>query len=247
MNSSIFSAIFLLKRVLIGSIEHIFPIIISILFCVLFIKYSKLKFSSKQQYKALHALGCLVSLTVIAFHLYKISLEGYNITTDLPLYLCSLMALFIPVFTKYRKYWMFEILVFWILGGTVQGVVTPDIAVGFPSFDYFRFWAVHLGVLIIIFYAIFVFKMSPKLASVFKSYFALQAYVFLMILINYVLNANYFYLLEKPKSASLLDYFGDWPYYIIVVQIILIPYFLLIYLPFYWIEKRKKRIEEKTI
>lgn len=234
-------------RVVIGSLEHVIPVILAILFAVLFIKYAKNKLTRKQQEQYVHLFACSISLTVLVFHIYYALFESYDITADLPLYLCSLIALFIPVFTKYRKYWMFEILVFWILGGTFQGVVTPDIAVGFPSFDYFRFWAVHLGVLIIIFYAIFVFKMRPKLASVFKSYFALQAYVFLMILINYVLSANYFYLLEKPKSASLLDYFGDWPYYIIVVQIILIPYFLLIYLPFYLIERRRKRIEEKSI
>jgi len=129
---------------------------------------------------------------------------------------------------------------FWIIGGTLQAVLTPDIPLGFPNFDYFRYWVVHLGLLIVVFYATFVFDMQPKLKSVFKSFLALQIYVVIMVVINKILGANYFYLNEKPQSASLLDYFGDWPWYIIVVQIIIIPYFLLIYLPFYLIQKRKK-------
>ncbi len=240
MNFSVFSIIFLFNRVSLASIEHIFPIAISILFCILFIKYSQRKLNEKQQQKALHVLACLVSLTVIVFHLYKMSLGNYNITTDLPLYLCSFIALLIPVFTYYRKFWMFEILLFWVIAGTTQGVLTPDIPEGFPAFDYFRYWVVHLGLLIIIFYTIIVFKMKPTFKSIFKSFFALQLYVVFMVVINYALKANYFYLNEKPQSASILDYFGEWPLYIIVVQIIIIPYFLIIYLPFYLVERKSK-------
>ncbi|WP_242205549.1 YwaF family protein [Aestuariivivens insulae] len=243
MNFNLLDLIRLQSRVVIGGLEHVIPIIIATLFAVFFIRYAKNKLDTPKQEKYIHYFACLISLTVLAFHLYYYFFGEYNIVTDLPLYLCSLMALLIPFFTYYKKYWMFEILVFWAIGGFTQGVITPDIAIGFPSFDYFRFWAVHLGVLIIVFYAIFVFNMRPKLASVFKSYFTLQGYVFIVILINYALRANYFYLIEKPKTATILDYFGEWPYYVIVVQIILIPYFLLIYLPFYLIDRKKNKNE----
>ncbi|MBO6881416.1 TIGR02206 family membrane protein [Winogradskyella sp.] len=225
--------------VTIGSLQHILPILVAIGFTIFLIKYSNRKLNDNQKFRVIHFVACFVSLFIISFHLYRIGFDNYNFRTDLPLYLCSLMALIIPVFTYYRKYWMFEILVFWIIGGTIQGVITPDIAVGFPSFDYFRYWVVHLGLLSVIFYFIFVFKMKPTLKSVFKSFLALQIYVVLMIILNYLLDANYFYLNKKPKSASLLDYFGEWPYYIVVGQLIIIPLFLLIYLPFSVSERRK--------
>lgn len=139
---------------------------------------------------------------------------------------------------------MYEILVFWIIAGTSQGVITPDIAEGFPVFDYFRYWAVHLGLLIIIFYATFVFDMRPKFRSVFKSIIVLQIYIAVMMGLNYVLDANYSYLNYKPESASVLDYLGDWPWYLIQVQLLLIPYFLLIYL-FFQVGKNEKRLLSK--
>jgi hypothetical integral membrane protein (TIGR02206 family) len=242
MNFLIYYAIFLFNRVTVGSVQHVLPIILAVIFCVCIVGYAKFQLSQNQQNVVFNCIGCFVSFVVIAFHLYSIRLGNYKITTDLPLYLCSLIALLIPIFTYYKKFWMYEILLFWIIAGTTQGIITPDILEGFPAFDYFRYWIVHLGLLIIIFYATFVFNMRPKLKSVFKAFFALQVYLIFMVVINYVLKANYFYLNEKPQSASLLDYFGAWPLYIIVVQVIIIPYFLLIYLPFHLVERKRKNL-----
>jgi len=227
------------NSVSIGSLPHILPIIIAIVFSVLFIKYSKKNLNDKQQKTAIHILACFISLTIICFHAYNITIDIYNFKTDLPLYICSLMGIIIPVLTYSRKYWMFEILLFWIIGGVTQAIITPDITGGFPSLNYYRFWILHLGLLTVIFYFIFVFKMKPKLNSIFKSILALQIYVFIMMVVNYVLDANYSYLNEKPKSASLLDYFGEWPFYIWVVQLLIVPVFLIIYLPFF-LSNRKK-------
>ncbi|MGL5970743.1 MAG: TIGR02206 family membrane protein, partial [Cetobacterium sp.] len=38
--------------------------------------------------------------------------------------------------------------------------------------------------------------------------------------INKVLGTNYLYVNRKPSFNSPLNYFGEWPYYIIVVEIV---------------------------
>ena len=81
--------------------------------------------------------------------------------------------------------------------------------------------------------------MKPKLKSVFKSFLVLQLYMIVLMVVNYLLEANYSYLNEKPISGSVLDYLGDWPYYIIKVQLLLVPAFMLIYLPFFFLKKKK--------
>ena len=232
-----------LNRVQILSLEHIIPIGLALIIAVTLIRYAR-TISSESQQRLIHYIAIFISVSVIAFHIYCTLTTNYNIRTDLPLYLCSLLGIIIPIFTYYRKYWMFEILVFWVIAGTIQGVITPDIAEGFPSLDYFRYWIVHLGLLTVIFYSIFVLQLKPKFKSVFKSFLALQVYVIVMIVINYCLDANYFYLNRKPESASVLDYLGDWPYYIIVAQLIIIPLFSIIYIPFYISEVKKKSLSK---
>ena len=75
--------------------------------------------------------------------------------------------------------------------------------------------------------------MRPSLKSVGKSFLGMQVYMVLMFVLNYFLGSNYFYTNRKPDAATLLDLFGDWPQYVFVVELIVIPLFLLIYLPFF--------------
>lgn len=229
-----------LEAVHYGSLQHILPIVLALVFAIILIRFSNRKLNKSQQQNFFHGLGIFVSLTVLLFHIYLISKGNYSLVTDLPLYLCSFLALFIFIFTYYRKYWMYEILLFWILAGTSQAILTPDISEDFPSFEYIRYWIAHLGLIIIIIYATSVFKMLPTLKSVFKSFLAIQIFFVFSLLINYALDANYSYLSKKPNVASVLDYLGDWPKYIIVVEALLIPYFLIIYLPFYIIKTKAK-------
>ncbi len=230
-----------LGGVVMFSVQHIVPILLCIIFGGLLIGLAKKKLNYNQQKTLFSYLGWLVCLSVILFHV-NLALSGnYNLKGDLPLFLCSFMALFIPVFTSTLKYWLFEIFVFWIIAGTSHGIITPDVGGTYPDFEYFRYWIVHLGLYIIIFYAIIVFKMKPKLASVFKAVVAIQFYIILMALINYFLGANYSYLNHKPVSASVLDYLGEWPTYIIVIELLMIPYFLLIYFFFYIINKSRRQ------
>lgn len=238
MKLQLANCIIINNRVEIGSIQQVIPIAFAIVFSFLLFRFAIKSLTRQKQEKVLHWLAIFISLTVIAFHSYKISLGAYNLKTDLPLYLCSLLGLIIPIFTYYKKNWMYEILLFWIIAGTTQAIITPDIPIGYPSFEFFRYWIVHLGLVIVILYATLVLNYKPTLKSVFKSILALQVYVVFMILVNYVLDANYFYLNKKPESASLLDFMGEWPFYIIVGQLIIIPYFLLIYLPFHLVRKK---------
>ena len=64
-----------------------------------------------------------------------------------------------------------------------------------------------------------------------------NAYVALLIPINYLLNANYFYLMSKPINPSILDFFGPWPVYILVAETLVIGFFALAMIPVFLAKK----------
>ena len=213
------------------STQHLLVVLVCFLLGLLLIKWAK-KQSGKTQIITGNILAISISLFVVFGTVLKMYTGTFNLQEHLPLHLCSFMALIIPIVSLKRNYLHYEILFFLILTGTFQSLVTPS-SYNFLNFEFFRYWHVHAGLVIFMLYATFVYKMRPTLKSVWKSYLGFQVYMILMFTINYFLGSNYFYTNRKPDAATLLDLFGDWPYYVLIVNLLVIPYFLLIYLPFY--------------
>lgn len=183
--------------------------------------------------------------TLVLWTIVRISVEGFNAKEHLPLHLCNIISILLPIFAYQCKYWMYEILLFWILAGTSQAIITPDLEHGFPHYDYLKYFIVHCGLVVFILYATLIYEMRPTVKSIFKSFVALQVYFVSMLLVNYFLGSNYFFISEKPPQGSLLDYLGPWPWYILVAEAIVFPYFFLIYAPFYF-AKRKQTTSQIT-
>ena len=210
------------------------------LFCILF-GFALIAIAKKQPKKIQsiigNALAFSICFTVILgtfVHLYK---GNFNAQEDLPLHLCSFLALIIPILSLTKKFIYYEIFFFLILAGTLQSLITPD-EYNYLNFPFFRYWFVHAGLVIFMFFATFIYNMRPTLKSVGKSFLGMQAYMLFMFILNHFLGSNYFFTNRKPDAATALDLFGDWPQYIFVVEILVIPYFMLIYLPFYLTRKR---------
>lgn len=213
--------------------QHIAVLLISILLGVLIIGYAVKKLNVQQQYRLGLNLSLFVAFSEIAWVLLRLWLGVFNPAEDLPFVICHFMALILPVFMFTLNRLMYEILYFWILAGTIQAILTPHLANGFPNYTFLAFWIVHCGLVIVILYATIVYQIRPTLKSLGKSFFALQFYVALSFVINYLLDANYNYVCHKPPTASVLDYLGPWPVYVIAGEGIVLMLFFVVYVPFF--------------
>jgi hypothetical integral membrane protein (TIGR02206 family) len=235
MSSAIFSDNFTFS---IGSNEHLFVVLLFAIGGFFLIYFSKNYLNKQLQERVGILFAYTLSATVIIWSLTKIYLGTFNIQTDLPLNLCNLVALAAPILTVTKKKIYFELFFFWVMAGTLQAVFTPSLEHSFPHYDYFKYWHVHAGLVIFILYITVIYNYRPTFKSVLRSFYGIQIYLVLMLFINYYLGSNYFFLNAKPNSGSLLDYFGDWPNYIFVAELIMIPFFSLFYLPFYFARKK---------
>lgn len=213
------------------SMQHLWVVICCVCFGILLILFSKNQNKRRQDIIG-NILAFSITLTVLLGTTLNIYKENFNFKEDLPLHLCSFLALVIPILSVTKKFVFYEVFFFLIIAGTLQSLITPD-EYNYLNFAFFRYWFVHAGLVIFMLFATFIYEMRPALKSVGKAFIGMQIYMILMFILNYCLGSNYFYTNRKPSSATALDFFGDWPQYVIAVEILVIPYFLLIYLPFY--------------
>ena len=219
-------------------LQHLLAILFFGFAGTLLIRWAR-KLPKRRQIRIGNIFAFSLTLTIVISTLLKSYLYGFNVQKDLPLHLCNIMALGMPLLSLTRKKSYYEVLLFWVFAGTLQAIITPDLQNGFPHHIFLRYWMVHAGLVVFMLYATYVYGLRPSLKSVFRSFGSLQVYIVLMMLVNYLLGSNYFFTNRKPAAASALDYLGDWPNYILVVELMMIPYFLLIYLPFYLSGKKK--------
>ena len=228
--------------------SHIVSIVIAIFLSIFIPIFAKKRLAENSQ----HILGSVIGYLVMSSYLIWITLEiiagTFNIRLHLPIHLCRMANLLIPFVMVTRSYLFYEILYFWGFSGMLQAIITPDIAAGFPHFQFFRFWLAHHGMIIALIYATVVYGMRPSFKSVWKSMLAINIFLLVSIIANISLDANYFWISGKPINEmgehvpSLLDYLGPWPWYILAAEFVALAHFLLAYIPFVFI-KRGERAE----
>jgi hypothetical integral membrane protein (TIGR02206 family) len=123
----------------------------------------------------------------------------------------------------------------------LQGILTPDLAEGFPAFLYFRYWFLHAGLVTVMVYTTIVFRLRITWRDFWRAVVGTQIYLLLIHGANLLLGSNYSYTMHKPPGPSLLDLFGSWPWYILGGELLMILLFLLLMLP--WLKWRRQEVE----
>lgn len=158
--------------------------------------------------------------------------EGASWDYPLPLHLCDLAAYIAAVALLSRSQRLAELAYFWGVAGTLQGLITPAVQVGFPHPEFFRFFLLHASVVVASLYLPFGAGLAPRRGAVLRVFGWTQVYVVAAASVNVLTGANYGFLCEPPPTASLIDVLGPWPWYILVLEAIALVLFALLYLPF---------------
>jgi hypothetical integral membrane protein (TIGR02206 family) len=167
-----------------------------------------------------------------------LAIGDFDPALDIPLGLCPLLGVIIPFAIWNPRKRVQEVLYFFVLAGTVQAVLTPDLPEAFPHYGFFRYWIYHIGLVVTVIHITTTLGFIPEKGSMWRAFGWLQVYAVAIFIINGIFGTNYFYLAEKPPTPTLLDYLGPWPYYIIFAEVLAIGLLLLVYLPVFIVRRR---------
>ena len=164
----------------------------------------------------------------------------YNWREVLPFHMCDLSEIFLIFFLLGGPSILYKCAFFWGLAGATMAIITPDIE--FLDLDYAFFMVGHGMIIIGIMYATVALDNRPYAKDI-VTVSLITALILLPItyLINYILGepANYWYLMQKPAGASLMDAFPEPPYHLLVTTPLAILMFCLIYIPYYVKDRAK--------
>lgn len=183
------------------------------------------------KYKFAQFSAIVILLIKIAELSYRHIYVGEPIYSLLPLHMCNLTLIIaiLTMLTKSQK--LFQLTYFWCLGA-LFAVITPDIKYSFPHPLTLSFYITHFYLLFAAIYGILFFNFKPTFKGWVNAFITLNIFAFIIFFINKKLGTNYLYINKIPDFSSPLDYFGQWPYYIIVVEIIYLILTYGIYYPF---------------
>ena len=208
------------------------------IFLLIFLPYYSKSYLSLGQQKYLgNFLGYLIFLSYPIWVLLELIGGSFDIKLHLPFHLCRFANLLLPIVMLRCNEFIFQILFYWGLSGMFQGIITPDIVQDFPHFHYFRFFIGHHLMVVALIYLIIVHKMMPTIVGLRNSFIGLNLFLIISFIVNIILDANYFWIMDKPPTGSLLDYMGPWPWYILTAEFVALAHFGLAYVIFILIRK----------
>ena len=86
-------------------------------------------------------------------------------------------------------------------------------------------------------------QFRPTISGIWVALFYMNVFLLIVFSVNLLLGSNYFWIMEKPPTSSLLDYLGPWPWYIFFAEFIALFHFAIAYTPVlmerYFKEKRQ--------
>ncbi|MFC6287595.1 TIGR02206 family membrane protein [Nocardioides sp. GCM10027113] len=115
---------------------------------------------------------------------------------------------------RFHHRWAAGLTYFWGLTLTTQAVVTPYLRSTFPDPVFLLYWAMHIGTVWAAVYLAWGRDIRPDWRSYRIAIATTAAWAAAVFTLNWLIGSNYGYLNAKPRSASILDLLGPWPWYI---------------------------------
>ena len=187
-------------------------------------------------------LAAMLVVNELSWHAWAAYYGLWTIDKMLPLHLCTVLVWIGAFGLVTLNLTIYEFLFFMGIGGPLQGVLTPDAGpFGLPHYRAVQTLISHGLLIVAALYLTVVEGMRPTWASVRRVISGTFIYMAVVTGINAAIGTNYMWTMGKPPVKSLLDVLGPWPVYLVPMILLGIVNVLLLYLPFWWRDRRRAR------
>lgn len=226
--------------------QHILTISIVIISgIILTLIFKDMSLKIKWQLMALTSL--MLPLMEISMMVWYKSVGHFSFAYSLPLHLCSLMSVILPIMIFTRNKLLMEYSYAMGLAPSFLTLLTPDVYY-YPNFSYIyiQTMLVHGIICFVPIFLIFGMGFRPNIRNLPKAVAMLFGLTIMIIPINYITDGNYFFL-RYPSSGSIMELFANMvgsPGYLIPIFLFGCVLWMFMYLPFAIIDLKKKNNQQ---
>ncbi|WP_367272664.1 YwaF family protein [Paenibacillus tritici] len=175
----------------------------------------------------------LLAASEAGLHVWYLSQDSWSRSSSLPLELCGITLLLSIIMLLTRSRLLYSFLYFAGIGGAFIALLTPNLVYPFPHFRFLLFFIAHGSIILASLYMTWVEGYRPAWRSLLFTMLCLNLVAACVYAANVLLDSNYMFLMRKPSTFSVLDYFGPYPYYLLVEEGFALVIFLLMFLIFF--------------
>jgi hypothetical integral membrane protein (TIGR02206 family) len=161
--------------------------------------------------------------------------------TLLPMHLCDWACIAVIVTMLLPNQRSYELAYFWALAGTLQGLLTPDLAVALPDLRAIVFFGFHAVVIAGVLYLTFGSRLRPYTSSIPRVIVATLIYGLSAGFVDWFFDVNFGYLRAKPAQHSVLDFLAAWPWYIGELFVIGLISIFVFYAPWFIADRLRRK------
>ena len=191
-------------------------------------------------------IAAVLLINTVAENWYNYATGYWTLQQNLPIHLCSITNILCIVLLLNYKQWIAELVYYWGLAGGIQSLLTPEFTIGMEGYNFYSYFISHGGLIMVVAYIIVHYEFTPRPKSWLWTLGYLQILVIVVGIINYFIHSNYMYLLQKPEVENPFV-IGEWPYYIFILELVALLHFIIFYLPFYYLNKRKVLLDKVDV
>ncbi len=177
-------------------------------------------------------LAAAIAAIELAWYAWVVAQGGFRPPHGLPLDLCDVVVWVAVVALVRPSAWARDVVWYLGVGGSGMAVVTPDLGAALPSYPAVTFFLTHGGVVAAALFLVWSGAHRPRPGSWWRVFLWTNAWAALVGAFNAAFGTNYMYLCEKPRSATLLDWLGPWPWYLVGGEVVALGLLWLLHLPF---------------
>ena len=193
------------------------------------------------------SLAAILLAGAVVAQIHRVTAGIWSVQESLPLHLCDIGVLVTAATligvgrnSPPKRIWqrLYELAFIWGMGGTTQSILTPDLADAFPNPECVRYFVLHGGIVVSVLMLTLGLRMRLQPGTPVRVWLATLVLAVIVVPLDWLLGANYMYLLGPPKHPTIIDLLGPWPRSLLPLVLLATLLILACYAPFWALRRR---------